>query len=161
MSMYLPEDSIRIRKAGRQDVNAIAAITDSAYTKYIPLIGRKPQPMTADYARMVVDNSIWLLTVESQPVGVLVLIYEPDNVLIYSVAIKPEYQKKGLGRRLLAWAEGQAIQAGYRSIRLYTNEHFKENIRLYKSLSYQETTREPYLNSTLVHMKKQLEADKP
>ena len=110
---------------------------------------------------MVVDNSIWLLTVESQPVGVLVLIYELDNVLIYSVAIKPEFQKQGLGRLLLAWAEGQAIQAGYRSIRLYTNEHFTENIRLYKSLGYQETSREAYLNTILVHMKKQLATDQP
>jgi len=161
MSHPNPDDKICISKAGSQDVDTIVAITDAAYTKYIPLIGRKPQPMTADYSRMVVDDSIWLLSVESQPVGVLVLIHEPEDLLIYSVAILPDSQKQGLGRRLLAWAEGQAIQEGYWSIRLYTNELFKENIRLYTSLGYQETSREPYLYSTLVHMRKKLAIPQP
>jgi len=47
---------------------------------------------------MVVDNSIWLLTVDSQPVGVLVLIDEPDDLLVYSVAFELEFQKQGLRR---------------------------------------------------------------
>ncbi len=152
----ISEDKVSIRKASLDDAKTISALTDAAYTKYIPLIGRKPQPMTADYAKMVVENSIWLLTLESQPVGALVLLYEPDHVLVYSVAIQPEYQHQGLGRRLLAWAEQQAIQAGYRFLRLYTNERFEENIRLYRQLGYQETRREPLLGSTVVHMTKTL-----
>ena len=152
----MAEHPFSIRKASLDDVKAISALTDAAYAKYIPLIGRQPQPMTADYSRMIVENSIWLLHAEDRLVGVLVLIYEPDNVLIYSVAIKPEYQKQGLGRRLLAWAEQQAVQDGYKSIRLYTNERFEDNILLYKHLGYQEIGKEPVLNSTWVHMAKQL-----
>jgi GNAT superfamily N-acetyltransferase len=151
------EEKIQIHKASIEDAGAIAALTDAAYTKYIPLIGRKPQPMTADYARMVVENPIWLLTVEDQLAGILVLVHEPETMLLYSVAIQPEYQKQGLGRRLLAWAEQEALEAGYHSIRLYTNELFVDNIRLYKKLGYQETGREPYLGSTLVHMAKKFE----
>ncbi len=149
--------NISIRKAGPEDVEAIAGITDAAYTKYIPLIGRKPQPMQADYSRMVVEHSIWLLTLEGRPVGVLILIHEPESLLIYNVAIHPEHQKQGFGRRLLAWAEQQALQAGYRSIRLYTNERFVDNIRLYLRLGYQETGREALQGSTIVHMAKKLE----
>jgi len=154
--MTIAENQFSICKASLDDVEAITALTDAAYTKYIPLIGRKPQPMTADYAKMVVENSIWLLIVEDQLAGVLVLVYEPENILIYSVAINPEYQKQGLGRRLLDWAEQQAVQAGYKSIRLYTNERFEANIVMYKHLGYQETSREPFLNSILVNMAKQL-----
>jgi GNAT superfamily N-acetyltransferase len=154
--MIIAEHQFRIRKASLDDVEAISALTDAAYAKYIPLTGREPQPMTADYSKMVVENSIWLLYAENQLVGVLVLIYEPENVLIYSVAIKPEYQKQGIGRRLLAWAEQQAAQDGCKSIRLYTNERFEDNILLYNHLGYQETSREPLLNSTLVHMAKRL-----
>jgi ribosomal protein S18 acetylase RimI-like enzyme len=154
--MTIAEEKISLRKGRPADVEAISALTDAAYTKYIPLIGRKPQPMTADYSKMVVDNTIWLLTVDNQLAGVLVLVYEPETLLIYSVAIQPEYQKQGLGRRLLVWAEQQAIQAGYHSIRLYTNERFVYNINLYKRLGYQETSREPLLNSTIVHMTKKL-----
>ena len=150
------EQEVSLRKAVPGDVEAIAALTDAAYSKYIALIGRKPQPMSADYARMVAENAIWLLFAGEQLAGVLVLVFEAEELLIYSVAINPEFQHQGLGRRLMAWAESQAAQEGYTSIRLYTNELFVDNIRLYKRLGYQETGREAYLNSTLVHMKKKL-----
>lgn len=154
----LPDSNnkVTLRQATLADVDAISALTDAAYSKYIPLIGRKPLPMTADYSRMVIENTIWLLYVDDYLAGVLVLEYEPETMLIYSVAIQPEYQKQGLGLRLLAWAEGQALEAGYQTIRLYTNELFTYNINLYLSLGYQETSREPMLNSTLVHMSKKL-----
>lgn len=154
----LPDSNnkVTLRQATLADVDAISALTDAAYSKYIPLIGRKPLPMTADYSMMVIENTIWLLYVDDYLAGVLVLEYEPETMLIYSVAIQPEYQKQGLGLRLLAWAEGQALEAGYQTIRLYTNELFTYNINLYLSLGYQETSREPMLNSTLVHMSKKL-----
>lgn len=154
--MTRAEHQFSIRKASLDDVEAISALTNAAYAKYISLIGRKPQPMTADYSRMVIENSIWLLIAENQLVGVLVLVYEPENILIYSVAINPEHQKQGLGRRLLVWAEQQAVQDGYKSIRLYTNARFEDNILLYKHFGYQEIRRESFINSTLVHMVKRL-----
>jgi GNAT superfamily N-acetyltransferase len=154
----LPDSNnkVTLRLATLADVDAISALKDAAYSKYIPLIGRKPLPMTADYSMMVIENTIWLLYVDDYLAGVLVLEYEPETMLIYSVAIQPEYQGQGLGLRLLAWAEGQALEAGYQTIRLYTNELFTYNINLYLSLGYQETSREPMLNSTLVHMSKKL-----
>lgn len=154
--MTMAEHMPSLRKAAPTDAADIADLTDAAYSGYIPLIGRKPQPMLADYARMAVDNTIYLLTVNDQLAGVLVLVYEPDALLIYSVAIHPDYQGRGLGRQLLALAEQQAIEAGYSSIRLYTNERFTYNIELYQWLGYQETGREPLLGSNLVHMRKQL-----
>ncbi|MCX6069286.1 MAG: GNAT family N-acetyltransferase [Chloroflexi bacterium] len=77
-------------------------------------------------------------------------------MLIYSVAVRPEVQRCGLGRRLLAWAESEASRAGCDRIRLYTNALMEDNLRLYSSLEYEETGREPYVASTLVHMAKQV-----
>jgi ribosomal protein S18 acetylase RimI-like enzyme len=147
---------ISIRRAGLEDAAAVSDITDAAYEGYIPLIGRHPQPMTADYARMVSENAVWLLELDSEPAGVLVLIHEPEALLIYSVAVHPDHQKQSLGRRLLAFAEQQTLEHGYGTIRLYTNAHFTHNIRLYQRLGYQETGREALLGSTVVHMAKQL-----
>ena len=151
-----------LRQATPDDAPAIAALTDAAYAKYIPLIGRKPQPMTADYRRMAAEHPIWLLYLGEEPVneqlaGVLVLELEAETVLIYSVAVRPDLQGRGLGHILLEWAEQQARQAGYRKMRLYTNEHFVENIELYTHLGYHETGREDYLGTQLVHMARQLE----
>ena len=147
---------INIKKATLDDVAAISALTDAAYSKWIPLIGRKPQPMTADYSKMVVENEIWLLYADDELAGVLVLMDESTTTLIYSIAIHPGFQKQGHGRRLLNWAEEQARGSGYSSIRLYTNEHYKENIELYLHVGYEETSREPFLNSNIVHMAKRL-----
>ncbi len=154
----MDEPRSSLRKAGPADVSAIAALTEAAYSGYILLIGRKPQPMLADYASMVVDHTIYLLNVGDELAGVLVLIDEPEALLIYSVAIHPDYQGRGYGRKLLALAEQQAIEAGYSSIRLYTNERFTYNLALYQWLGYQETGREPLLGSNLVHMRKILNA---
>ena len=147
-----------VRKALPADAETIAALTEAAYARYVPLLGRKPEPMTADYHQMVAEHLVWLLCLGDQPAGLLVLKHEPEAMLIYSVAVSPEHQKKGFGRHLLAWAEQQARQAGYALIRLYTNDRMEENIGLYRRLGYEETGREPYLGSTLVHMAKQLTA---
>jgi ribosomal protein S18 acetylase RimI-like enzyme len=147
---------ILLRRATEEDADTVAALTDAAYAKYIPRLGRKPQPMTADYRLLAATHHIWLLCLGKRPVGVLVLMFEPEAVLIYSVAVTPAHQKQGLGRYLLSWAEQQARQAGSPRIRLYTNELMAENIALYRSLGYQETRREPYQGSTLVHMAKTL-----
>jgi ribosomal protein S18 acetylase RimI-like enzyme len=145
-----------LRKATPADAPAIAALTDAAYAKYIPRLGRKPQPMNADYRQMAAEHPIWLLYLDLQLAGLLALEFEPETVLIYSVAVSPELQGRGLGHRLLSLAEDEARRAGYRKIRLYTNEHFVENIELYKRAGYQETGREEYLGSRLVHMAKRL-----
>ncbi len=147
---------IVIHRASPDAAGLVAALTDTAYATYIARLGRKPQPMTADYRHLATEHSVWLLYLGDQAAGVLVLMFEADAVLIYSVAVSPSYQKQGLGRYLLDWAEQQARQAGYSRLRLYTNGLMVENIALYQRLGYKETSREPYLGSTLVHMAKPL-----
>ena len=151
------EERVIIRKAEPSEAETIAAITDAAYTKYISRIGRKPRPMTENYHQVVAEHPVWVLTLVERAVGVLVLIPEPEAMLIYSMAVAPDYQRRGLGRRLLDFAEEQALDAGYARIRLYTNERMGENIALYQRLGYQETGREPVGGTALVHMAKALE----
>ena len=145
-----------IRLASREDTATVSAITDAAYSKYIQRLGRKPEPMTGNYVDLISKHSVYLLLIGDQPVGVLVLKYEPDQTLIWSVAIHPEHQREGLGLHLLEHAEHEALAHGNKSIRLYTNSLFVENIALYKRLGYEESRREPFLGSTVVHMTKTL-----
>lgn len=151
-------EQIAIRKATLADAGIISTLTDAAYAKYVPLMGRKPQPMTVDYPQILAEHPVWILWIDEQPAGVLVLNHEPDDLLIYSVAIAPAYQKRGLGRRLLAWAESEARQAGYVHIRLFTNALMEANIALYTRLGYVETQRQPYHELTIVHMRKPLQS---
>jgi ribosomal protein S18 acetylase RimI-like enzyme len=144
------------RRATAADIPAIVAITRAAYTKYVARLGREPQPMTTDYDQILASHPIWLLCLAGEPAGVLVLMHEPEALLIYSVAISPPYQKHGFGRQLLAWADGQARQAGYAVVRLFTNALMTENIALYQRLGYAETGRESFQGFSLVHMAKLL-----
>ena len=50
-----------IRRAVAGDAAAIAALTRAAYEKWIPVIGRAPKPMTADYDDAVRAHLIDLL----------------------------------------------------------------------------------------------------
>ena len=129
---------IIIRKAVEEDAATLKGITDAAYARYVPQLGRKPQPMTADHRKLIVENDAWLILCDDQPAGLLELVREPDCMLIYSVAIRPEYQSQGLGRRLLDWAEQETWRLGLRRIRLYTNAVMESNIALYLRLGYQE-----------------------
>ncbi|MCQ3972498.1 MAG: GNAT family N-acetyltransferase [Anaerolineae bacterium] len=156
MAMLAAQDVV-IRRASPGEAETVAAITRAAYARYVPLLGRQPQPMTADYRQILAEHSVWLLCLGDQPVGVLVLMKATDHLLVYNVAVSPAYQKRGLGRQLLAWAEQEGRQAGYTRLRLYTNALMVENIALYRRLGYVETAREPYLGSTLVHMEKHLD----
>ena len=112
--------------------------------------------MSADYAQIVGQHPTWLLATDQRLVGVLVLQHEADSMLIYSVAINPADQKRGYGRFLLAWAEREALLAGYTALRLYTNARMEENIALYTRLGYYETGREAYQGGAVVHMSKRL-----
>ncbi len=89
-----------VRKASPDDAETIAALTESAYARYIPRLGRKPEPMTADYRQMVAEHPVWLLCLRDQPAGVLVLKREPEGMLIYSQTTECEHAL-GLDDRLL------------------------------------------------------------
>jgi GNAT superfamily N-acetyltransferase len=150
------KDVISIRRATVNDVQIVSAITDTAYSKWVPIIGRKPEPMTVDYGEVIESCQVFLLAFGGSPVGVLVMKDEDCESLIWSVAVHPDFQGKGLGLRLLRFAEGEARARCIRELILYTNSLFVENLALYRWFGYVETRREPFRGSTIVYMSKKL-----
>ena len=73
--------------------------------------------------------------------GVLVLRPAAGHLLVWSVAVDPAFQGKGVGRRLLAFAEEEARRRGLAEVRLFTNELMTENIDFYRRLGFEETER--------------------
>jgi ribosomal protein S18 acetylase RimI-like enzyme len=70
-----------------------------------------------------------------------VLLPKPDHLLLDNIAVRPERQGQGLGRRLIEFAEAEARRLGYRELRLYTHEKMVENIALYRRLGFEQTGR--------------------
>ncbi len=127
---------LSVRLAASDDVLDIQAIVAAAYTIYVPRIGQKPGPMLDDYAKLIAERRVHVAERNDISLGVVVLIPEDDTFLLDNIAVRPSAQGTGVGRGLLDYAERVAIQAGLRTIRLYTNEAMVENLSIYSGFGY-------------------------
>ncbi|TWD51569.1 GNAT family N-acetyltransferase [Pseudomonas sp. SJZ131] len=148
--------SLIIRPATLEDIAQIEAIVEAAYSPYIERIGRKPAPMLDDYASQVLARRVHVLADEKRLSGFVVLIDTENYLLLDNIAVSPALKGQGLGRQLLDFAERHALEAGYSSIRLYTNEAMSENLALYARRGFVETHRVEENGLRRVHMSKSL-----
>jgi ribosomal protein S18 acetylase RimI-like enzyme len=131
-----------IRRARPGDRAAVEAIVAAAYAPYIELIGKPPGPMLDDYGALIAQGAVSVLETADGRIGaILVLLPKPDHLLLDNIAVRPERQGQGLGRRLIEFAEAEARRLGHRELRLYTHEKMVENIALYRRLGFLETGR--------------------
>ena len=146
----------KLRRAVAADVAAVLALTRAAYAKWVPVIGREPMPMGADYERAVQEHRIDLLDVDGSLAALIETVAKADHLLIQNVAVSPELQGRGFGRQLLAHAEKLAASLGHAEIRLYTNKLFAANLVLYGRLGYRVDREEEFKGGIAVHMSKRL-----
>ncbi|MBW8484691.1 GNAT family N-acetyltransferase [Actinomadura parmotrematis] len=142
-----------IRPAVAADRGPVQDIVDAAYAPWAELIGIRPLPMEADYGALIAAGRVF---VTGAPAALIVLVPEDGALLVENVAVAPAAQGRGLGRRLLAFAEERARALGLPSLRLYTNALMTSNIALYERLGYRETRRDDIGGRHVVHMAKQL-----
>jgi ribosomal protein S18 acetylase RimI-like enzyme len=145
-----------MRQAVATDAAAVRALTREAYARWVPITGREPLPMRVDYAEALAHNRFDLLYEGETLTALIETAAETDHLLIVNVAVAPAFQKRGLGRMLLAHAEHLAHAGGYGEIRLYTNSRMVENIALYKRLGYHVDREEAHPGSIQVFMSKRL-----
>jgi ribosomal protein S18 acetylase RimI-like enzyme len=150
--------ALALRRAAAADAAAVRALTRAAYAKWVPLIGREPRPMQADYERAVREHRIDLASIDGVLAGLIETIDWPDHLLVENVAVAPAFQGRGLGRRLMAHAEDLARHGGHPEIRLYTNARFEQNIALYRRLGYRTDREDKSALGVSVHMSKRLGA---
>jgi GNAT superfamily N-acetyltransferase len=150
------------RRATAADAVTVRDITHAAYAKWIPVIGRKPKPMTADYDKAVVNNVIDLLEEDGQPIALIEMIpepsFEPAHLLIENIAVMPERHGEGIGSVLLERAQSIARGFGVNEMRLYFHEKLTANHLFYARRGFVEFLRVPHpAGGEIVHMKKSIE----
>ena len=131
--------------------------TRKAYAQWVPVIGREPMPMKADYNTALREHLVDLLYVEGRLAALIETIPQADHLLIENVAVLPALQGHGLGRRLMAHAETLAMSLGLSEMRLYTNKDFAANVQLYLRLGYRVDREEPFMGGTTIYMSKPLD----
>ena len=147
-----------LRRAVAADAAAVRALVRDAYAKWVPVIGREPKPMTANYNTAIRLNRVDLAHVEGELAGLIETIDRSDHLLIENVAVAPQRHGQGFGRALMAHAETVARAAGYREVRLYTNQRFEANVQLYLRLGYSIDREEEGPLGVTVYMSKSLPA---
>jgi len=148
---------LTIRRAGPPDAAAVRSLTRDAYAQWIPVIGREPLPMKADYEKAVREHEIDLLYADDQLVALVEAFLAADHLYVENIAVSPEHQGKGFGHHLLNHAETKARNAGLGELRLLTNQAFATNVRLYQSVGFRIDRTEPHFGGgTTVYMSKQL-----
>lgn len=112
--------------------------------------------MRADYGTLIAEGSVHVAAYDGEVCGVLVLKPAERHMLIENVAVNPDYQGRGLGQKLMRFAEQQAAESGLREVWLYTNELMTENIAFYGWLGYEEVERRSGEYYRRVYMRKQV-----
>ena len=149
-----------IRRAGPTDQVAVEAIVRAAYSIYIERIGKPPGPMLDDYGGLIEAGAVHVLDDPDGTVAALiVLLPKVDHLLLDNIAVRPDRQGQGLGRRLIAFAEAEARRIGFAELRLYTHVTMTENVALYTRLGFVETGRGRDAGYDRVFMTKRLNRD--
>ncbi|TPM16743.1 GNAT family N-acetyltransferase [Mesorhizobium sp. B2-3-5] len=148
--------SIRFRPAEPADAATIRDIVRSAYAKWVPVIGREPLPMRADYDKAVAEHPFDLAVEADRIVGIIETMLADDHLWIENVCVWPQAQGRGIGGLLLRRAEQKALEADRPELRLLTNGAFEANVSLYKRHGYSIDREEPFMNGTTVYMSKRL-----
>lgn len=134
-------DNLNIRLAEAHEASTVSAIVDAAYSKWVPVLGRKPAPMLVDYADLVQKRVVYVVIDDGQIAGVLAIWPQDDALYIDNIAVHPDFQRRGIGDRLLSFAEEQARAAGLRRMSLLTNQLMEYNQVYYLKHGYVETRR--------------------
>ena len=97
--------------------------------------------MLADFEAQVAAGQVTVLEAAGRLHGLIVMFPEADHLFVENVAVWPDAQGHGYGRRLLVFAESEARRLGLHEIQLYTEERMTENLTLYPAIGYEQTVR--------------------
>ncbi len=117
------------------------ACVEAAFRGFIKEIGKPPAPMLADYRALIANGQVHVLVADGAVLGVIVCTAKPDHLFVDVVAVRPERQRQGVGRRLMAFATAEARRLGLGEVQLYTHEVMTGALALYPALGYYETAR--------------------
>jgi N-acetylglutamate synthase-like GNAT family acetyltransferase len=145
-----------LRRATAADLASIQRVIAAAYDKYLARMDKPPAPLLRDYSAAIETGAIWVTG--SPVVGVISLTEDDDVMLIENVAVHPDQQGTGLGRRLMEFAEQQAARRQIQRLALYTNEVMTENQEIYAHLGYRAIGRRTENGYRRIYMEKVLEA---
>ena len=142
-----------IRKARKEDLFAVKGIAE-ACTKDLDNQGifqwNSTYPSLAIFEKDILEEALYVYEIQGEIQGCIMFSEEKDplydtiewmcpdfrNLYIHRLAVHPQFQKKGIARQLMNFAESFAIHNKMHSIRLDTFSQNPRNIRFYELIGY-------------------------
>ncbi|WNJ91033.1 GNAT family N-acetyltransferase [Bosea sp. 685] len=149
--------TVPLRRATTNDIPAILALKNAAYTPNESIIGVPSLPRIADYAQVVAEHEVWLTDGASGLEAALVLEIEDGKFTLWSIAVAPEAAGRKLGRALMDFADERAQALQFDAVHLYTHAKLTQRIGWYERLGYTITHHQELADRRLTHMRKQLQ----
>jgi len=146
-----------IRQAVASDEPEVRECAEQAYARYVPLIGRKPAPMVADFAAQINAGDVYVAIDDHGAFqGFIVFYAEEDRIFLENMAVLPRAAGRGVGKALIGFCENAARQFGFNTVHLYTNEKMTDNLSIYLKLGYDEVGRRTEDGFNRVYFEKSL-----
>lgn len=132
---------MKIRHARENDLAEIEKCARESYALYVPRMNKPPAPMVADFKTLIENRMVHCIERNQGIIGFIILYSQIDHLHIENVAVHPESQGQGFGKRLIEFAEQEARRLRLAAIELYTNEAMTENFSFYGNLGFKEYER--------------------
>lgn len=148
---------MEIRKGTLQDIDEVAALYDAlndyleSHTNY-PGWKKDIYPIREDAEQGIREENLWVAIEDGRIAGTVILNHQPEEAyqtvdwhnsflyqdifVVHTLAIHPQFMKRGIGRALLEFAEAYARQQNIKEIRLDVYEKNVPAIRLYESMGF-------------------------
>lgn len=152
-------NEIHLRRAAPADAAKVRGLVRQAYAKWVPIMGREPLPMLADYDLAVREHEIDLAYVGGVLAALIEIIVHPDHLFIENLAVDPGHQGRGLGKFLLAHVEARAQVLAVPELRLLTAQKMAGNAAFYQSVGFQIDRTEPFKGGFTIYMSKKVRRD--
>ncbi len=145
-----------IKQAKISDHNHIKKCINNAFQKYVPVLNGRSSAMDTDFKPMIIKGQVYVAKKGSTIAAVIVLINQGNYFLLKNVAVDNPYQKQGLGKSLLDFAERITLDNGKITLQIYTNAALPVLVNYWSKLGFQETERVTNNGHVIVYMSKTL-----
>lgn len=133
--------AVTLRAAQMEDAAAIEAVTRAAYERRAERVPPyKALSETAeDVERHIRRGGAVIVEQDGVVVGaVRTREKRPGALLLYRLAVHPDHQRQGIGRRLMSAVEGVARSGRYEEVHLHARHTCPDLIATYERLGYRQ-----------------------
>ena len=156
---------VQIRQAGVDDVPVLLDLIHTAFAEYAgyldPPSGAPRETLASLQGYFAAERAL-LATVDGAPAGCVFYVPQDDMLYVHRLAVLPAWRRHGIGRALMAAAEGEGRALGKTAVRIGVRTVLVANKLFYEDLGYRIVGlgRHPgYDVITFYHMEKPLARD--